>query len=168
MLLVTVILSAFLTRREKIELQKKMNMVIGAFFSESGIHLLKSLKDFDMKTAQVGDVMRVSARWSAKDFAGAMRFVKSQDYAIDSRAANLQTLKDLLLGQRAFMLGLLENPNLLEHESFTELLWAVFHLAEEALTTVNRSTVSRPPTTNTSPATSGAPMPCFSTNGWPT
>ena len=26
---------------------------------------------------------------------------------------------------------LLENPNLLEHETFTELLWAVFHLAEE-------------------------------------
>jgi len=26
---------------------------------------------------------------------------------------------------------LLGNPNLLEHESFTDLLWAVFHLAEE-------------------------------------
>ena len=26
---------------------------------------------------------------------------------------------------------LLENPNLLEHETFTELLWAVFHLTEE-------------------------------------
>ncbi|MGM0368686.1 MAG: hypothetical protein ACQEP2_09030, partial [Actinomycetota bacterium] len=26
---------------------------------------------------------------------------------------------------------LLENPNLLEHEKFTELLWAVFHLTEE-------------------------------------
>ena len=25
----------------------------------------------------------------------------------------------------------MENPNLLEHESFTDLLWAVFHLTEE-------------------------------------
>lgn len=25
----------------------------------------------------------------------------------------------------------MENPNLLEHDSFTELLWAVFHLTEE-------------------------------------
>ena len=25
----------------------------------------------------------------------------------------------------------MENPNLLEHESFTNLLWAVFHLTEE-------------------------------------
>jgi hypothetical protein len=35
------------------------------------------------------------------------------------------------VGKREFMLALLENPNLLEHESFTELLWAVFHLTEE-------------------------------------
>jgi len=33
--------------------------------------------------------------------------------------------------KRQFLLNLLENPNLLEHESFTNLLWAVFHLTEE-------------------------------------
>jgi hypothetical protein len=40
-------------------------------------------------------------------------------------------LRDFLAEQRAFMLGLLENPTLLEHERFTDLLWAVFHLQEE-------------------------------------
>ena len=35
------------------------------------------------------------------------------------------------------MLALLENPNLLEHESFTELLWAVFHLTEELACRMN-------------------------------
>ena len=30
-----------------------------------------------------------------------------------------------------FLLGLLENPSLLEHESFTDLLWATFHVVEE-------------------------------------
>lgn len=29
------------------------------------------------------------------------------------------------------LITLLENPNLLEHEEFTDLLWSVFHLAEE-------------------------------------
>lgn len=29
------------------------------------------------------------------------------------------------------MLTLMENPNLLEHAAFTDLLWAVFHLIEE-------------------------------------
>ena len=27
----------------------------------------------------------------------------------------------------------MENPNLLEHESFTNLLWSVFHLTEELI-----------------------------------
>ncbi len=33
--------------------------------------------------------------------------------------------------QRQFVLRLLENPNLLEHERFTDLLWAVLHVEEE-------------------------------------
>ena len=43
----------------------------------------------------------------------------------------MEVLKNFLTGKRSFLLGLLENPNLLEHESFTDLLWAVFHLTEE-------------------------------------
>jgi hypothetical protein len=35
------------------------------------------------------------------------------------------------MGERDFLVRLLENPILLEHESFTELLRAVFHLTEE-------------------------------------
>ena len=35
------------------------------------------------------------------------------------------------MGKSNFLLRLLENPNLLEHESFTKLLRAVFQLTEE-------------------------------------
>ena len=35
------------------------------------------------------------------------------------------------MSKKRFLLALLENPNLLEHETFTELLRAVFHLTEE-------------------------------------
>ena len=45
----------------------------------------------------------------------------------------MESLKGFLKEKRPFLLGLLENPNLLEHESFTNLLWAVFHLTEELL-----------------------------------
>ncbi|MBI5664438.1 MAG: hypothetical protein HZC49_05035 [Nitrospirae bacterium] len=40
-------------------------------------------------------------------------------------------LKNYLAEKRNFLLRLLENPVLLEHESFTDLLMAVFHLTEE-------------------------------------
>ena len=45
--------------------------------------------------------------------------------------AQLQELRDFLLDRRMFILGLLQNPNLLEHDRFTDLLWAVSHLTEE-------------------------------------
>jgi len=43
----------------------------------------------------------------------------------------LETLRRVLVSERAFLLRLLENPNLLEQEAFTEQLRAVFHLADE-------------------------------------
>jgi hypothetical protein len=57
--------------------------------------------------------------------------LKAHDYTTDSKRGDLVGLKNFLLEKRQFLLNLLENPNLLEHESFTNLLWAVFHLTEE-------------------------------------
>ncbi len=43
----------------------------------------------------------------------------------------MTALKVFLADKRTFLLALLENPNLLEHEGFTDLLWATLHLQEE-------------------------------------
>ena len=48
-----------------------------------------------------------------------------------SASGNLDELKLFLISKRNFLLMLLENPNLLEHDAFTDLLRAVFHLTEE-------------------------------------
>ena len=40
-------------------------------------------------------------------------------------------LASYLKEKRESILALLGNPNLLEHETFTDLLWAVFHLSDE-------------------------------------
>ena len=45
----------------------------------------------------------------------------------------MEKIKNFLKGEKQFLLTLLENPNLLEHESFTNLLWSVFHLTEELI-----------------------------------
>ncbi len=60
--------------------------------------------------------------------------MKGYDYRIEIHRANLDGLRILLASKREFLLQLMQNPNLLEHESFTELLRAVFHLAEELAT----------------------------------
>jgi len=44
---------------------------------------------------------------------------------------NLAELKVFFAQKREFLMTLLGNPSLLEHDHFTDLLWAVTHLDEE-------------------------------------
>jgi hypothetical protein len=52
-LLVTLILHGILTRREKFSMLKKLNMVIGAFYSEVGTHLLTYFAKFDPESEKI-------------------------------------------------------------------------------------------------------------------
>lgn len=101
------------------------------FFSEVGTDLLKYFNGFDTNSARISKHLILDNEWSPEHFAKMQSILRSHDYKIDASAGNLQGLYNFLTNKRAFLLRLLENPNLLEHESFTELLWAVFHLAEE-------------------------------------
>ncbi len=130
-LLVTVIVDQVLRIRERMALLKKLNMVIGAFFSEVGAGLLRSCIAFDRNASTLATLMQVSAEWDDRRFAETATLVRGHMASLDCRRGELVALRDLLLERRAFLLGLLENQNLLEHETFTELLWAVFHLMEE-------------------------------------
>ena len=130
-LMVTLIIHRVLSVREKRALLKKMNMVIGAFFSEVGNRLLRDLVTGESESAVLAEKMDVRADWKTKQFARARKFVEEHDFDVDARKVDLPALRRELGGHRDFLLGLLQNPNLLEHGSFTDLLWGVFHLAEE-------------------------------------
>ncbi|OGP75192.1 MAG: hypothetical protein A2W09_01925 [Deltaproteobacteria bacterium RBG_16_50_11] len=130
-LLVTLIIDRLLNAREKRSLLKKLNMVIGAFFSEVGTDLLKSFSGFTLQQDEFRQDFVEKNDWSNKALSNMKKHLKNHDYRMESRRGDLAYLKDLLLEKREFLLALLENPNLLEHESFTELLWSVFHLTEE-------------------------------------
>ena len=130
-LIVMLILHRLLAFREKQPLSRKLNMVIGTFFSEVGIELVKMFAILDKDLPVLSQKLLVSKDWADKDFALARKFVEEQEIAIEGVRADIPLIKRFLLEKRPFLLGLLENPNLLEHESFTDLLWAVFHLTDE-------------------------------------
>lgn len=130
-LLVTLIIEHLLNEREKQALLKKMNMLIGAFYSEAGMKLMKYCSGYSSDLLEIRNRMLITVKWTDKDFSNAMEFVRSSDPKIDSRKGDLRMMRDFLQEKRDFLLGLLANPNLLEHDAFTDLLWAVFHLAEE-------------------------------------
>lgn len=130
-LLVTLILHQLLHNREKRAMLNKLNMVIGAFFSEVGSELLKRFSGFDTEASEITQKLVVTKDWPEKQFLKTIKTIQAHNPNIDSRSGDLGALKNFLKEKRQFLLNLLENPNLLEHESFTNLLWAVFHLTEE-------------------------------------
>ena len=130
-LLVVVIIERLLARREMQAKLEKLNMVVGAFFSELGNYLLQDLlKHFDNRL-EISNHLNITGGWTKKDFKKAADFAYHLKVDVDCRNIDLGRLKAFLAEKRAFLLTLLENPNLLEHDRFTALLWAVTHLDEE-------------------------------------
>ena len=130
-LFVTLMIERVIKEREREAMMKKLNMVIGIFFSEVGTRLLHDFLDFFPDGSELSRVLRPTPQWRDKDFAAARDFLKGQDIHLDSRRGSLPALKAFLAEKKGTMLMLMENPNLLEHAAFTDLLWAVFHLIEE-------------------------------------
>jgi hypothetical protein len=130
-LLVVLIIERVLTNREKQAKLQKLNMVVGAFFTEVGNHLLGSLFQYLGNRAEIAEQMNVNADWNRKDFRRAADYAYHLDLELDCRDVDLEELKKFLSAKRNFILTLLENPNLLEHDRFTDLLWATTHLDEE-------------------------------------
>jgi hypothetical protein len=130
-LLVTLVIHKVLENREKQERMEKLNMVIGTFYSEVGTELLSIIAHMDDGIKGSQSRFSVADRSSEKEFQDMCDFLKGHKSEFSLEEIEWSKLKSLLENKKSFLLRLLENPNLLEHESFTELLWAVFHLAEE-------------------------------------
>ena len=130
-LLVTVVLERILTRRERQAKLQKLNMVIGAFFSELGNYLLQSLLENFHNKEEISRHLNVTSVWEKTDF------LKASDYAyhlpidVNQQSLNLSQFKNYLSERREFLLTLLDNPSLLENDRFTDLLWSVTHVDEE-------------------------------------
>jgi len=93
--------------------------------------LLKKFSDFDTKSSEISRKLVITNESFEKEFLKICKSVINHTYNIDSKRGDLENIKNFLKEKRQFLLNLLENPNLLEHESFTNLLWAVFHLTDE-------------------------------------
>jgi hypothetical protein len=128
---VTLILDQLMEIRARKERLEKLNMVIGAFFSEAGIRLLSEFSRGDPDIEKIRGDLIVGPDWTGERFTEISKRLKNYGHQIDIKNIELEKMRGFLMGKRNFLLRILENPALLEHESFTELLRAVFHLTEE-------------------------------------
>jgi len=131
--LVTIVIGKIIGTREKRERLNRTNMMVNAFFSEIGIDLMRQLLLCGGIAEELAPYLNIKSEWSSKDFLAAANSVKKQNINVDCTLKNLTDIKELLKEKRMLILVMLSNPALLEHEAFTDMLWAVFHLTDELL-----------------------------------
>ena len=71
--------------------------------------------------------------WNNSAFSQTIKFLNDFDLAVKCDAKELESLKALLQNKRDFLIRMIENPNLLEHDTFTDMLLAIFHITEELI-----------------------------------
>ncbi|MCM8769863.1 MAG: hypothetical protein NC911_09420 [Candidatus Omnitrophica bacterium] len=133
-LFVILIIERLLARREKKMVMEKLNMVIDTFFAQIGTRLLRLLTIFDPDLPARQEHLNIQNSWGKSDYREAFHYVESLPVNLlldKNNRTRLPELRQFLVKERDFLVRLLENPILLEQETFTELLWAVFHLGDE-------------------------------------
>ena len=135
-LIVAFLLDEIIEKKEKEAMLEKLDMLMSTFFSEVGNELINQLSTANKYKASTENLKSIK-NWNEDDFDNKLAELKdaSLDFqaslSAEERDEFLENLRTLLAGKREFIINLINNPNLLEKEEFTELINAILHLDEE-------------------------------------
>ena len=130
-LLIALVINRLLTYHEKRKRREKLNMIIGAFFTEIGNHLLAYFSTYDSQEKELSAELNFDGTWTDAKFEQLNTRLKKYNFSVQTNEDTLTELYNFLQENRVFLLRLLENPNILDHKSFSNLLLATFHLSAE-------------------------------------
>ncbi|HPQ54872.1 MAG TPA: potassium channel family protein [Spirochaetota bacterium] len=120
-----------LDNRDRKARMEKLNMVIGLFFSEAGRELLSVFSSCDENMGMLCRELHIDAAWGDSDFTRMTKRIRPGYIQFNIDRIDLLRLKLLLNEKSGLFLRLMENPVLMEHGDFTDMLRAGFHLQEE-------------------------------------
>lgn len=131
--MVTIILNRFLNIMENRKKIKKINVIISTFFVEAGISIMTVMSRFNRNNNEFCKLIKVEELNKKNDYR-IKNLVKEFPYDIYANPDKLEELALILAKYKSYTLDMLGNSNLLEHDSFTDMLWATFHVADELQT----------------------------------
>ncbi|MDP4179439.1 MAG: hypothetical protein Q8900_14050, partial [Bacillota bacterium] len=130
-LVVTIIIEQFIEKKDKESMLSKLNVIIGVFLNEMGREILKEFSTVDNNFSNLKDKLEFTQDNFNTQYKDAIKFLKKYQGNFECNSNNLSKLKDYIISKKQVLLIMMENPNLMENDSFTELMLALFHLYEE-------------------------------------
>jgi hypothetical protein len=140
-IIVTIILNKLLNVIETRHKLKKINVIISAFFSETGTSILFSLAKLhdNHNFCKLFDISDINNK---EKFKILKKQIKELDNKISFTTEKFDSLRCILAENKSYMIAMLGNSNLSEHDSFTDMLWSVFHVADELGSRATRGELS--------------------------
>ncbi len=129
-IMITFFLDRILAAREKRKRLDQINIVISAFFSDTGSDALRTLNKVISDNDAVKTITDMKPSWNEKEFNDAAKAAKECPVQAQLTINAIVMLKQAL-PQKDNITKLFANPNLLEHDTFTDMLWALYHLIDE-------------------------------------
>ena len=86
---ITLIIQELLQQRSKRKKLKKLNLIIGAFFSEVGTTLLTYFSDFDPKLDDVRKDLIVTDDWAEKEFSRVNKRLRKHEYEVGHSSSSI-------------------------------------------------------------------------------
>ncbi|WP_407431647.1 hypothetical protein [Methanobrevibacter sp.] len=135
-LIVAFVLDEIISKKEKEAMMEKLDMIMSTFFSELGNDLISQLSSINHYKADTKYLESIKD-WTDEDYENILKKIKNvdipfkADVAQQDREEYLTNIRNLLINKREFIVGLINNQNLLEKEEFSELLNAILHLDDE-------------------------------------
>ena len=127
------VVETLVERSEARDRRRKVNMIIGVFFTEFGTEMLGRLARTDTEAGEIRRDLLVRGTWTGSEFRRVRERLMAHGYRVDGSRIDLEEMRKFLREKRSFLLALMENPVLFDDDIFTNLLQAVFHLADELL-----------------------------------
>lgn len=126
-LIATILIGSLLQRYERKEMIERTRLLTSTFFTEVGEDLLQPLILSASCYDEVVELLKSKA-YSEKEV---KQRIRDMHLKVRLTPELIQSIKNLLEEHQMFMTITASNPILLEHEKYTDMLWALFHLKDE-------------------------------------
>jgi len=129
--IVTIVVGMIVSDREKKERMSRTRTLASAFFRDFGTDMIALMIGHAERSECLESLAAIDQNWTEKDFIRASEALKTADIKTNCTAEGFLEMKEPLLASKADLQAIASNPALLEHEDFTDMLWAIFHMIDE-------------------------------------
>ncbi len=120
-----------LNRREDEHKRRKLHILVGLFFDETGNQLLQHLVNHLPSDAYEKKRFEFNSQWETQNGIALKEYTEDLSLVLADADVVMAKMAQQLPHNKPLLVRLLENPAVLEHGEFSEMLLAVFHFEQE-------------------------------------